>query len=93
MLPVQAAAGLTVWAERIARSCRRPVGGWGRQAGVGFAAACNWHPGMLQRRWLCLLRPSAPAGARCRDSGRLRMRRLAGCTWVNQYLVIKYLGR
>ena len=29
----------------------------------------------------------------CRETGRLRLAKLAGVTFVNQYVVIKYLGK
>ena len=38
-------------------------------------------------------RPCPACASPCRDSGRLRLCKVSGCTFVNQYLVVKYLGR
>ena len=95
--PVQAATGLAVWAER------QPAAGAGqvqgatqrraqlqaeqRRAGLaqGLARAAPPSPSHARRR--------SPSRLCCRDSARLRLCKVGGCTFVNQYLVVKYLGR
>lgn len=60
----------------------------------GTAAACPLpRAAGLQPTAHRMCRTPSPARPLCRDSGRLAVCRVSGVTFVNQYMVIKYLGR